>query len=44
MKLIKTTLELMCEILPFDSIWRVDYQHSVMNLTVRKNKIFEFQI
>lgn len=34
MKLIKTTLELMSEIITFEGIWRVDYFQSIMNLMV----------
>lgn len=33
-KLIKVTLELMSKVIPFESIWRVDYFQSVMSLMV----------
>lgn len=34
MKLIKTTLELMSEIITFEGVWRVDYFQSIMSLMV----------
>lgn len=33
-KLVKATLELMSEVIGFESIWRVDYFQSVMSLMV----------
>lgn len=34
MKLIKTTLELMAEVVGYENVWRVDYFQSVMTLMV----------
>jgi hypothetical protein len=34
-KLIKVTLELMAEVIGFESIWRIDYFQSIMSLMVR---------
>lgn len=39
MKLIKMTLELMCEVVSFESAWRVDYVQSVMSLMVSQMRM-----